>query len=197
MFTARRATAVALPALLAFALTGCSLLVATDSQTAPTGVAACALGHTWNLDTKGLAPQVLTELQKRGVAATTVTAEGTQTLDWNIRGDVVVNTDYTLTVTVSPAANQVTIATQTHKGKSTAQAYIDAEVAIPRTWKNPTFKVDTKFTVNGAAPAADAAAPFTIAATDFDDGVGIELTCDATTMTTHARGSAITQTWTR
>src|SRR5882757_2799555 len=153
MFTARRATIVALPALLAFALTGCSLLVAPDSDTTPTGIAACALGYTWNLDTKGLAPQVLTELQKRGVPATTVTAEGTQTLDWSIRGDVVVNSNYTLTVTASAAADQVTVATQTHKGKATAQAYIDAEVAIPRNWKNSTFKVDTKFLVNGAAPA--------------------------------------------
>ena len=197
MFTARRATAVALPALLVFALAGCSLLVATDSENTPTGIAACALGHTWKLDTKGLAPQVLTELQKRGIPATAVTADGTQTLDWSIRGDVVVDTDYTLTVPVSPAADQVTVATQTHKGKATAQAYIDAEVAIPRNWKKTTFKVDTKFLVNGAAPAADAADPFTIAATDFDDGVGLELTCDGTTMTTHPRGSEITQTWTR
>jgi hypothetical protein len=126
-----------------------------------------------------------------------VTAEGKQTLDWSIRGDVVVDSDYTVTVTVSPAADQVTVATQTHKGKATAEAYIDAEVAIPRNWKNSTFKVDTKFVVNGAAPAADAADPFTIAATDFDDGVGLELTCDGTTMTTHPRGSEITQTWTR
>jgi hypothetical protein len=197
MFTARRATAVALPALLVFALSGCSLLVAADSGSTPTGIAACALGHTWSLDTKNLSAQVLTDLQKRGIPATTVTADGKQTLDWSIRGDVTIDSDYTLTVNVAPAADQLTVATQTHKGKATGQAYVNAEVAIPRNWKSSTFKVDTKFVVNGAAPAADAPAPFTIVTTDFDDSVGLELTCDANTMTTHPRGGGITQTWTR
>lgn len=196
MFTARRATVVALPALLAFSLTGCSLLVAQDTKSTPTGIAACALGHTWSLDTKDVAAQVLTDLQKHGVPATTATADGKQTMTWNVNGDLAIDTDYTLTITVV-AGPQTTVATQTHKGSATGKAYVNAEVAIPRNWKNPDFAVKTTYLVNGTAPAADAPPPFTTIATDFDDSVGLELTCDGDAMTTHPRGEVVTQKWTR
>ncbi|MEO8094752.1 MAG: hypothetical protein ABI632_07450 [Pseudolysinimonas sp.] len=197
MFTARRAAVVALPALLVFGLTGCSLLQAQDANDAPTGVAACALGHTWKLDTKDIATQVSDLLKKGNVAVTSVTADGSQTLDWGIKGDVTMDTNYTLTVTVTPAADQSTVATQIHKGKVTGKAYINSEVAIPRDWADKDFSVKTTYVVNGKELGAKDPIPFTVATTDFDDTVGLELTCDGTTMTTHPRGSKITQSWTR
>lgn len=197
MFTARRVAFVTLPALLVFGLTGCSLLKAQDADNTPTGVAACALGHKWTADTKGFADQLLAVYKKTTLPVKSITSDGKQTLDWGITGDVTVTSDYTLVVTVAPAADQTTVATQTHKGTATGRAYINAEVAIPRNWNDKNFKVDTKFVVNGAEKAAKDPDPFTITPTDFDDSVGLELTCDGDTLTTHARGSAITQSWTR
>ncbi|CAN5254734.1 hypothetical protein BH11ACT4_BH11ACT4_21180 [soil metagenome] len=197
MFTARRAAVVALPALLVFGLTGCSLLQAKDANDTPTGIAACALGHTWKLDTANLGTQLSDILTKSGLPGVKVAADGSQTFDWAVDGAVTLQSDYTLTVTVVPAADQSTVATQTHKGTQTGRAYIDSEVAIPRDWNATDFKVDTKFVINGKEKAAADPDPFTILATDFDDSVGLELTCDGDTMTTHPRGGKITQTWKR
>ncbi len=197
MFTARRVAIVALPALLVFGLSGCSLVQAQDAHSTPTGIAACALGHTWSMDTKDLAGQVLDDLKKQNIPATSVTADGKQTMTWAIDGNVEIDSDYTLTVTVNPAADQTTVATQTHKGKATGKAYINAEVAIPRDWDATGTKVSTKFVVNGTELATKDPAPFAVTQTDFDDEVGLELTCDGNTLTTHARGFPITQTWTK
>lgn len=197
MFTARRAAIVALPALLVFGLTGCSLLQAQDADDTPTGIAACVLGHKWTADTKGFADQLLAVYKKTTLPVSSVTSDGTQTLDWGIKGDVTVVSDYTVVVTVAPAADQSTVATQTHKGTATGKAYINAEVAIPRNWNDKDFTIDTKFVINGAEKAQKDPDPFTITPTDFDDSVGLELTCDGGTLTTHARGSAITQSWKR
>ncbi|MEP6482035.1 MAG: hypothetical protein ABJA94_08530 [Rhodoglobus sp.] len=197
MFTARRAAVVALPALLVFGLTGCSLLQEEDPSDKLTGVAACALGHTWKLDTTDLASQVTAILKASNIAVSAVTADGSQSLDWGTDGSVVMDSDYTLNVTVTPAADQSTIVTETHKGKATGKAYINAEVAIPRDWKDSDLKVATKYVVNGTELGEKDPKPFAIVATDFDDTVGLELTCDGTKMTTHARGGKITQSWKR
>ena len=195
MFTARHAAAIALPALLVFGLSGCSLLQAKGSDTTLTGVAACAQGHTWTVDTADLAAQVLKDLQKQKVPATAVDAKGTQTMTWDVNGAMSVVTDYTLTVTAAPAPDQALIATQVHKGTATGKAYVDADVAIPRNWDATATTVDTTFTLNGAE--VKDSVPFTTIVTDFDDSVGLELTCDGTAMTTHPRGSDVTQKWTR
>jgi hypothetical protein len=195
MFIARRAALVVLPALVIFGLAGCSLLQAQGTGIVLTGAAACAQGHTWTVDTKDIAAQVLADLTKRKIAATKVDDKGTQTMEWLVTGEMMVTTDYTLTVTAAPAADQALIATQVHKGTATGKAYVNADVAIPRNWDASAFTVDTKFTLNDKDVPDPA--PFTIPATDFDDGVGIELTCNGTNMTTHARGSVITQKWTR
>jgi len=197
MFTVRRAAIVALPALLVFGLTGCSLLQAKDADNTPTGIASCALGHTWKVDTTDLAAKVLTALKKNGLPVTAVTADGTQTLDWSTKGAVSVASDYTLVVTLTPAAGQSTVATQTHKGTETGKAYIDGQVAIPRGWNSSNFTVATKFVINGKEKATADPDPFTIIETDFNDSVGLELTCTGDTMTTHPRGRQITQSWKR
>jgi len=195
MFGTRRAALFAVPALVIFGLAGCSLLQPQGTGLVLTGAAACAQGHTWTVDTKDLAAQVLADLVKRKVVATKVDATGTQTLEWATTGEMKVVSDYTLTVTAAPAADQALIATQVHTGPATGKAYVNSDVAIPRNWDASSSSITTEFKLNNKAVPDPA--PFTIATTDFDDSVGIELTCTGDAMTTHPRGSVITQKWTR
>lgn len=189
MFRQRLAMAT-LATTLIVGLAGCSLVQVAEP--APlTGIAACALGKTWNLDTAKLAEAITADLATRSVTAT-VAAEGSQTLAWQLDGKLVMDTNYTVTIT-SGADATLTVVTDKHSGKTTGIAYINSEVAIPRDWDASGLNVDTTATVAGVAVEA---LPYTLTNTDIDDSVGVELTCDAGTMTTHQRGSDITLTWT-
>ena len=189
MFLKRLAIA-AVATTMAAGLAGCSLVEAAPP--APlTGIAACALGKTWNLDMPKLAEAVTAELATRKVTAT-VAAEGSQTIKWGLDGKLTMDTDYTLTLT-SGTAEAPTIVVDKHSGKTTGTAYINAEVAIPRDWDATGLNVDTTATVAGVAAET---LPYELKNTDIDDSVGVELTCDAGTMTTHQRGSDLILTWT-
>jgi hypothetical protein len=186
MFFARRYSAAALAVALAGGLTGCSVL--ESSTDAPlTGIAACALGHTWQADLDDLAAQVLTQLQDAGVAAT-----GSQSLEWGTDSHVALTEDYVLTITTAPASGQVLTIVETHSGTATGAAYINGEVAIPRKWDGTSVSVETVADNNGA-PVEEIT--ISIPATSFDDAVGLELTCNGGEMTIHPRGSSITQKW--
>lgn len=189
--SARRSTAGALAILAAVGLAGCSLVEVAPP--APlTGIAKCALGNTWTLDTATLATAITAELLTRGVTATAV-IDGGQTLNWDLDSHIVLDTDYTLTLTSGAEDNQ-TVITDKHSGKSTGIAYINAEVAIPRDWDATGLNVTTTATVKGVAAET---VPYALVQTDIDDSVGVELTCDGGTMTTHQRGSDLTLTWTK
>ncbi len=188
MFTQRLAT-VALATTMIAGLSGCAL-VQTPGPAPLSGIAACTLGKTWNLDTQALAATLAAELATRGTTAT-VTVDGTQTFDWDLESHVVLDANYTVTYTSGPAETP-TVVIDKHSGKATGIAYINAEVAIPREWDASGLNVTTTTTVAGTA--ADKA-PYTLVQTDIDDSVGVELTCDGGTMTTHQRGSDITLTW--
>ncbi len=194
MFTARRAATIALPALLVFGLSGCALLESQGTDTTLTGVAACAQGHTWSVDTADLAAQVLADLKGRDIKASAVDVEGTQTLTWGLDSAMTITSDYTFTITAK-SSDKVLISTQVHQGESTGKAYVNADVAIPRTWDASGFEVTTTFELDGAEVTESV--PFTTIETDFDDTVGIILTCDGTAMTTQPRGTEIVQKWTR
>ena len=191
LFTARRATGAAAAILVVAGLAGCSLV-----QTAPpaelTGIAKCALGNTWKLDTAKLAEAIAAELATRSITAT-VTSEGSQTLTWGADSRMALDTDYTMTIT-SGAADQVTVVTDKHSGESGGIAYINSEVAIPRDWDASGLNVKTTATLNGAELET---LPYTLVQTDIDDSVGVELTCDGGSLTTHQRGSDLTLTWTK
>lgn len=193
MFSTRRAGLIALPAVLLFGLSGCSLLDNSGTAEPLSGVAACALGHTWTLDTADLAAQVLAELQKNHPEVTAATIDGTQTMTWNLDSTISLATDYSITVTANTATpDQPLTVVQTHEGESSGKSYINSDVGIPRNWKDTT-ELDTSVT---PPLAADAALPFEIPRTDWDDSVGLELTCDAGVLTTHPRGAIVTQKWT-
>ncbi len=191
MYYRQRVTALALPVLVAISLSGCSVL--TPPAPAPlTGVAACALGHTWKADLEALSAQVLAGLQRSGVPATEVTASGDLILDWSVEGHVVLTNDFELTIKATPAADQVLTVVQTYSGEATGAAYINGEVAIPRKWDGSKVSVTAVADNNGAAVDP---VPFGIPDATFDDSVGLELTCTSGALTTHPRGGQITQTW--
>lgn len=192
MFVSRKA-ALALPAVLVLTLGGCALLEPSGTAEPLTGIAACALGHTWTQDFTAIVPQVTEQLAKSGIAATSVTYTGEQTLSWDEKAHMTIESDYTVSVTTTPAEGEVLTVTETHTGTATGPAYINGEVAIPRKW-------DDQLTVEAAADnngTALEAVPYAIPVTTFDDAVGLILTCDGDTLTIHPRGLTYTQTWTR
>ena len=175
-------------------LAGCSLLQTTGTETALTGIAACAFGHTWTTDLEDAAAQVKATLESDGVVVTSVTATGTQTLEWGIEGRVVLTPDYTVTVVTAPAADQVLTITETHAGSATGAIYVNGEVGIPRKWEGTGVSVDVVADNNGVVVEEP---PFAIPATSFDDSVGLELTCSADKLTIHPRTTQVIQTWKR
>ncbi len=192
--TARRCVALLATALIVPALAGCSLLESPTSEVELSGLAACALGHTWTTDLNDAAEKISTELTNDKIPVTSVTAEGTQTLEWSVEGHAVLTPSYTITITTAPAADQVITIVETHSGKASGAIYINGEVGIPRKWDGTGAHIDTVADNNGAALEE---LPFPIPKTSFDDSVGLELTCEADTLSIHPRGAAITQLWSR
>lgn len=191
---ARRAGTLVLVAAVVPALAGCAVLGLEQEQTPLTGVAACALGHTWTADLTDAAAQVAASLTGDGVPVTSVVAEGTQTLEWDTRGHVILSPDYTVTVTTAPAADQVLTLVKTYSGQATGAAYINGDIAIPRKWDGAELSIDTVVQLNGEIVEEP---PFDLPPTSFDDSVGLLLTCDGSTLTIQPRGDQIVQIWTR
>lgn len=194
MFSTRRLSYVALSATVLLALSGCALLEPDTSDNELTGLEVCALGHSWALDTADLATQITDTLATNGVVLTSADVQGSQIMAWDTHSGMKITSDYTITLKSAPGADQVLTVVQTHKGEATGKAYISADVAIPRTWSADDFTVDTVADNNGTALEE---LPYTIPTTDFDDSVGLELTCDGDTMTIHPRGSKYTLSWTK
>lgn len=172
-------------------LSGCSLVAPAVDAEAPSDVALCTMGHRWDLDTADLAAQVLTQLQDDHPDVTAVEANGTVTLDWDDDSTVELASDLSIVVTAGTAEEPVVI-TEHQKGTGGGKAHINAEIAIPRAWRND-IEVETSAQKAGVELET---VPFELPATVLDDSVGLELACDAGTLTIHPRGSAITQRWT-
>lgn len=187
----RRTAVIAGALALVVGLSGCSLLEAGGGEEPLSGVAACALGHTWQLDTADMATKVKDDLQKDGLASE-VTIDGTQTLDWNLQGHVVMTSDFLMTIVVPVTAEFTVTLDQTYSGSVDGAAYITSDVAIPRHWDDSKLTIETL--VNGSA---DEASPWRIPRVGFNDSVGLELTCDGDTLTIHPRGERSTQVWTK
>lgn len=186
----RRTAVIAGALAVVVGLSGCSLLEAGGGEEPLSGIAACALGHTWQLDMADMATKVKDDLQKDGLTSE-VTIDGSQTLDWNLKGHVVITEDFLMTVVVPVTPEFTVTVEETHAGTVEGAAYISSEVAIPRRWDDSKLSVETL--VNGA----EAPAPWRIPRVGFDDSVGLELTCDGDTLTIHPRGERSTQVWTK
>ncbi len=193
MFSTQRAVSVALSAAIVVGLGGCSLIEPQGTGVQLSGLAACAQGNTWNLDMTKLSEAVKANIAAQGFGVEVATAGG-QTMVWDINGAVEIDSDYTLTITSAPAENQVQTVTTTHIGKATGASYIDENIAIPRDWDASGTVIKTVGDIDGTPIDP---IPFTVLNADLDDSVGVELTCDGSTLTTHPRGSSIIQTWTK
>ncbi|MCY7411873.1 MAG: hypothetical protein LH471_02365 [Salinibacterium sp.] len=189
-----RLAAVGVYAAALAALAGCAVLEPNTPELPPSELELCAQGQTWNVDVAGLATQVLAILQANGVAATEVQGAGTETFTWSEIGDVVIDSDYSLTILVPAADGQVLTVSQTISGTSTGKAYINGTVAIPRNWDGTELEIVAKADLAGVVQES---VPFAIPQTTFDDKVGIELKCTGTSMMTNPRGEPISQSWTR
>ena len=194
MFPRRAVSAAAGSVALVVGLTGCSLLEPSGGPEPLTGVAACALGHTWELNMADVSEKLLAELQRQKVPASAVVSEGTQTLAWDERAHVVLTSDFTVTITAPVAADQTVTVIRTYPGEAIGPAYINGDVAIPRRWDVSEQAVETVADNNGT-PLEEV--PWAIPSVGIDDSVGLILTCDGSTMTIQPRGSRIVQTWTR
>ncbi len=194
MFSRRAAAAAAGSLALVVGLTGCSLLESGTGPEPLTGVAACALGHTWKLDMADISEKLLAELQRQKIPASAVVSEGEQTLDWDERSHAVLTSDFTVTITAPIAADQTITIVRTYTGEAVGPAYINGDVAIPRRWDVSEQSVETVADNNGTALEE---VPWVIPPVGIDDSVGLILTCDGSTMTIQPRGSRIVQTWTR
>ena len=194
MFSTQRATTVVLSAAIIVGLGGCSLIEPQGTDVPLTGIAACAQGATWSLDMAGLAAAVTADLTAQGVAAPTVTPDGNQTMTWDLDGNVVIDSRFTLVITATPAADQIQTVTTTHRGIATGESYITGNVAIPRDWDGTGTVIASVGDQNGAPMDP---IPFAVLNADLDDSVGVELTCDGDTLTTHQRDGAVVQTWTK
>lgn len=172
-------------------LSGCSLLEPSVDEEVFSDVALCTMGHAWNLDTVDLAAQLLAELQHDHPDVTAVEANGTATLEWGDDSTVELASDLSIVVTAGTAEAPIVI-TQNLVGTGGGKAYINADIAIPRSWQDD---VEVETTAQNAGVDLEAP-PFALPGTVIDDSVGLELTCDGGTLTIHPRGSAITQKWT-
>lgn len=182
---------VAVAGSLLVTLSGCSLLEPAPHEEILSDVALCTMGHSWDLDTADLAAQLLAELQKKHPDVTAVEANGTATLDWGDDSTVELASELTIVVTAGTAEAPIVI-TENLVGTSRGKAYINADIAIPRSWTND---VEVETTAQNAGVDLEAP-PFALPGTVLDDSVGLELTCDGGTLTIHPRGSAITQKFT-
>ncbi|MEV8253654.1 hypothetical protein AB0O95_06755 [Rhodoglobus sp. NPDC076762] len=192
MISSKRASALVVAPAIMLVLSGCALVEPADTSEPPTAMELCAMGHTWSLDTADLSAKLLAELPSYDVPATAVEPSGGQTLTWSSTGAVSIDSDLAFAISAQPAPDQVMTITQSYTGTVTGKALINVDVAIPRDWDVSNYEVTTTAVI-GDVPVEDLA--YTIPRSDFDDVVGLILTCEADVMTINPRGTDLVQIW--
>jgi len=175
-------------------LSGCALIEPADTSEPPTAMQSCALGHTWELNTTDLSEKLLVELPIQGIPANAVEPSGGQTLTWHKDGGVTIDSDLVLTITAVPQKDQIMTITQAYNGTVTGEALINVDVAIPQNWDASKYTIETS-AVLGEEPVEEV--PYTIPRSDFDDVLGLIITCDADALTINPRGTDLIQLWTK
>ncbi|WP_010203154.1 hypothetical protein [Salinibacterium sp. PAMC 21357] len=194
MISSKRASALLMAPAALLILSGCALIEPADTSEPPTAMQTCALGHTWQLDTVDLSEKLLVELPIDGVPATAVEPSGGQTLVWEETGAVTIDSDLEFTITAAPAADQIYTLTQAYNGTVLGKALINVDVAIPRNWDVTDYEVETSAALNDEPLEA---VPYVIPRSDFDDKLGLIITCEADIMTINPRGTDFIQRWTK
>lgn len=194
MISSKRSSALLIVPASLLVLSGCALIEPADTSEAPTAMQACALGHTWELDTTDLSEKLLAKLPASGVPATAVEPSGGQTLTWSEKGAVTIDSDMAFTITATPAADQIMTITQAYNGTVAGKALINVDVAIPRDWDVSNYAIETSAVLNDVAVEE---VPYTIPLSDFDDKLGLIITCEADVLTVNPRGTDFIQRWTK
>ncbi|WP_341954332.1 hypothetical protein [Salinibacterium sp. TMP30] len=194
MISSKRSSALLMTPAVLLVLSGCALIEPADTSEPPTAMQACALGHTWELDTTDLSEKLLVELPIQGVPANAVEPSGGQTLTWQKDGGVTIDSDLVLTITAVPKKDQIMTITQAYNGTVTGEALINVDVAIPQNWDASKYTIETS-AVLGEEPVEEV--PYTIPRSDFDDVLGLIITCEADAMTINPRGTDLIQRWTK
>jgi YD repeat-containing protein len=186
--------AIALPALVVAALSGCT--PPTGSPTtppAPSGLAGCVTGHTWNLDVNDAASQISDRFTTLGLPVTSVTGTGTETMKWDADGKTVIETNLAYEITVQENPTNTLVITQTNRGPAHGIFTIDGTKAIPTDWDSSGYTSVNSTSVNGVPGGESSIA---IPPTEMA-GVEFELTCTPTDLTTHAATGVANWHWTR
>ncbi|WP_307842006.1 hypothetical protein [Salinibacterium sp. SWN1162] len=194
MMSSKRASALVIAPAIMLVLSGCALIEPADTSEPPTAMELCAMGHTWTLDTADASEKLLAELDSEDVPASAVDPTGGQTLTWTSNGGITIDSDLVFTITAEPKKDQVMTITQSYTGTVTGQALINVDVAIPHNWDVSEYTVETAATLDDE-PVEEL--EYTIPRSDFDDVVGLILTCEADAMTINPRGTDLTQLWTK
>ena len=192
MISSKRASALAVAPAIMLVLSGCALIEPADTSEPPTAMEVCAQGHTWSLDTADLSEKLLASLPSEDVPAKAVEPSGGQTLTWDKNGAVTIESDLVFTITAEPKKDQTMIITQSYTGTVKGKALINVDVAIPQNWDVSDYTVETSATI-ADKPVEELA--YTIPRSDFDDVVGLILTCEADVMTINPRGTDLIQIW--
>jgi hypothetical protein len=177
-------------AVILLALGGCSLSAFGGEDEVLTGAAACALGHSWALDLEDYSAQLLAELQGDNSKYTAVTAAGDQTLEWALDGFATLSSDYTVSITKAVSEGVVETTEQARSGTSTGLLTLHGATAVPSDWEE---EYTASTTVDGVAPEVEP----TIYDPLIDDTVALEVTCEGTSMTTHAHQDNLIIKWKR
>ena len=182
--------AIALPVLLAAALSGCG---AGGGGPTPSALEPCVTGHTWNLDVADAAAQNLAHFQDLGLPVTAVTGSGTQSMKWDANGHTDIETSFAYDITIEEDADNVIVFTQSHSGPATGTLTISGTKALATGWDTSAYTVTTSGTKNGE--------PLGSSPMDFPDselaGVTLELTCNGNVLTTLPRDGFVNYKWSR
>ncbi|WP_343924420.1 hypothetical protein [Rhodoglobus aureus] len=194
MMSSKRSTALLMAPAVLLVVSGCALIEPADTSEPPTAMQLCAQGHTWELDTTDLSEKLLVELPAQDVPATAVESSGGQTMTWQEDGYLTIESDLVFTITATPKKDQVMTITQAYNGTVAGKALINVDVAIPRDWDVSDYEIETSAVLNDE-PVEELA--YTIPRSDFDDMLGLVLTCEADVLTVNPRGTDFIQRWTK
>jgi len=194
MISSKRSSALLMTPVVLLVLSGCALIEPADTSDPPTAMQLCALGHTWELDTTDLSEKLLADLPAQGVPATAVEPSGGQTMTWQEDGALTIESDLVFTITATPQKDQIMTITQAYNGTVAGRALINVDVAIPRDWDISDYEIETSAVLNDE-PVEELA--YTIPRSDFDDRLGLSLTCEADALTVNPRGTHLIQHWTK
>lgn len=202
--TKTRIMTLALPALFVASVVGCAPTAGTPAgPDAPGGSTAssatldghsdsdCLTGSTWNLDVPNQAAQVLTQLQTTGIAATSSTGSGNQTMIFSAANNATSDTDLTFVVNSTLDDGTPITITQRHLGPAGGGwGWVgDTNVVEFKDWTSE-YTVSNTVAIGGQESTDDV--PLS-----SDGGFGLKMTvvCDGGTLTTKSEGSPYTMRW--